>query len=430
MRYARNCLLLLLLGQLVWQTGCRSNRACYNSYCADVVSDVVRLPTSNSVPGVTEDFTGVGNFGEAQIINNQSPGTIRVLSLEDTLCVAAQNSRTAGLLKSQLAKLGNTQNVRCPGALTLAIQSQIANERSQSASLAGQAFLGLVEVELQRNLLVEAQQKLIDLQQTIDEAEQQGFATSEAKDVVEKQTVKIAERESLLNFNAQKLTSQLKTLLGLSPSDDIELSYHLNPAPITFDLQAEKAKAINQRAELIALRQTLAQWNDCSAETARTLLSAADPRMGVELAKAVVNSRWPILSLLRNRRMPEFDHCENQSLRQQTEKLLQDSEVVVGLSVEEAILDAQYAYESMVLANEEIKRLNAQVERIRARKDIDATATCLELQENWYNSLLARSDRISQAIKFESGQIRLAHSTGELLLICGHQFPVSGNCGL
>ena len=429
-RSARNCFVVLLLVLLVWQTGCRCRRVCSPSYCANVVNDIKSYPTSNAVPGVTEDFSQIGGFGDAQVLRQPGNSAIRVLSLEDALCVAAQNARTARLLESQLARLNQIQNARCPGALTLAIQTQIANERSQSASLAGQAFLGLVEVELQRNLLVEAQQKLIELNQTIKEADEKGFATAEAKEVVERQTIKIAEREAELNFNAQKLESQLKALLDLPASDDIELSYHLNPVAVSFDLEAEKASANSQRIELIALRQTLAQWNECSAESAKSLLSAADPRMGVELAKVVFDSRWPILSLLRKRRLPEFDQCENQSLRQQTEKLLQDSEDAVGLSVEEAILETQYAYEAMVLANQEIARLENQIERIRAKKDIDATAAYLDLQKNWYDTLVARSNRISQAVKFESGQIRLAHATGELLRICGGQFSLPGHNGL
>ncbi len=430
MGYARNCCILLLFLQLVLQAGCCRNRVCNVRHCADVVSDVRVLPNSNAVPGVTEDFSQVNGFAASQSNPEQRSTAIRVLSLEDTICVAAQNARAAGLLQSQLSRLNNGQNVKCPGALNLAIQAQIASERSQAASLAGQAFLGLVEVELQRNLLVEAQQKLIEINETIREADRNGFATAEAKEVLEKQSVRIAEREAELNFNTQKLKAQLKALLGLPSTEDIQLSYHLNPTPLSFDLASEKAKAINNRVELIALRRTLGQWNECSTESAKSILSAADPRMGAELSQAVVQSRWPLLSLLRAQREPEFDTCENQSLRQQTEKLFQDSEESIKLQVEETVFETQYAYESMTLADEEIQRLDNQIERIRAKKDLDASGAFIDLQENWYDTLMARSKRLSKAIQFESGQIRLAHANGELLLICGCQFDANGGTGL
>lgn len=429
MSYARICV-LLLLSQLLFQAGCCRNRVCNVRPCADVVSDVRMLPSSNAVPGVTEDFSQVTGFAAAQTGANRTVTAIRVLSLEDTLCVAAQNARTAGLLQSQLKRLNNIQDAKCPGSLNLAIRAQIANERSQAASLAGQAFLGLVEVDLQRNLLIEAQQRLAEINLTIKEAAKNGFATADAKEVLEQQSVKIAKQESELNFNSEKLKAQLKTLLGLPTTEDIELSYHLNPSPLKLDSETEFTKAMENRAELVALRTTLAQWNSCSSESAKAILSAVDPRMGLELAKAVACSRWPLLSLIRSQRNPVIDHCENPALRQQTEKLLQDSEEAVKLQVEEAILETQFAYESMTLADEDIRRLENQIDRIRAKKDLDATGAYVDLQNNWYETLLARSERLNQAISFESGQIRLAHANGELLLICGSQIEVDYQDGL
>lgn len=376
------------------------------------------LPNSNAVPGVFGDFSQLGGFSQSQVNPTTNSGTLRVLDLENTICVAAQNSRTAQLLQSQLLKLQSTPNVKCPSSLNLAIQAEIAEERSQAASLAGQAFLGLVELELQRNLLLEAQQKLIEINTTITQADDEGFATAQAKEIVEKQSIEIASKESALNFNTQKLESQLKALLSLPSSDTIELSYQLVPAAITLDTESEKSKANQQRPELVAIQQTLSQWNECSAESAKSILSAADPRMGLELAKVVLKKRWPLLARFRQQE-PESDPCESQLLRQQTENLLADSQTLIALEVEQAIFETQFGYESMVLANEEIERLENKIEQIKAKKDLNATEAYIDLQNNWYETLLARSNRVKKAIEFESAQIRLAHATGELLQICG-----------
>lgn len=419
---------ILTISLLGFQSGCRSRVACTQSQCSPIVSHSLAVPNSVATPGVSNDYGAVNAYRQSVTMSSERSGVVHVLTLEEALCVAAKNSKLARQLESQLRKLSQSSSqVECPGALNLAMASQITEERNRSASLAGQLFLGLVEVELQRELLIEAHQKLVDVSQTISEAEAEGFATSDAKEMLGEQTLVIAKRESELNYNDRKIRAQLKALLELDSRDQMQISYHLSPVALSVTLESEQQKARGLRAELVALRQTLQSWNQCSAESAKAILSAADPRMGMELAKAVLRSRWP---LLRRRQPPQQDPCEGEALREQTQALLVDSEQAVVLSVEEIFHETQFAYESIVLASEDIHRLNDQIPRISAKKDLDATGAYIDLQRNWHETLLARSRRISEAVRYESGQIRLAEATGELVQICGCGFDVCGQNGL
>lgn len=408
-----SALLILLLVQF----GCRVR--CPSTSCRPIGQRPVQAatvwPASNAVPGVTQDFGLVPNFADSQNLVQSAPcGTPLVFSLEDAFCSAAQNSAAAKLLGSQLNRLKTSSTpVECPGSLDLALRSQMAEEQNRSASLAGQIFLGLVEVELQRELLVEAHERLISVNRTVREAESEGVATSDAKDLIAKQTIAIARRESELNVNGQKLNAQLKALLNLESCQEIEVSYELRPKAFFADVESEKSKAISFRAELIALRQTIDNWNQCSAEAASSILRAADPRLGAKLNKAVTRR---LLLRFRNRNLD--DPCDDEALRRQSEQLLDDRTRAIHLTIEEAIYDAQFAFEKLALAVEEIERLEGQVEKIEAKRELDATESYIELQKNWYDTLLARSERISKAIEFEAGLIRLAEATGELGQMC------------
>ena len=123
-----------------------------------------------------------------------------------------------------------------------------------------------------------------------------------------------------------------------------------------------------------------------------------------------------------------YDPCEDISVRQQTEQYFENSRDVVFLNIKLAAVDMQNAFEQMVIADDEIQRLKKRVELIEAKRELDATQAYIDLQENWFETLQTRSTRISQAVKYESAQIRLAEATGALTELCGFSQFIGEGC--
>ena len=402
--------------------------------CTDITRNQVALPPSQGVSGVNSQFAQIQQFDSTELIIGDAPtGGIGYLTIENTICLAAQNSAKANSLETQLRKLDQTpaetlEQPECRDTFNDSIRAQIIEERTRSASLAAQLFLGLVEIQLQRELLNESRTRLAKIKNTIEAADEEGFATAEPEAQLAKQSVQVAEKESELHYNDQKIRAQLAALLSVDPSTQLEISYDLRPAPHYVDLQAERATALATRAELVQLQNLLANWDDCAKNLASSLLALADPRRRVELAKlkqlAETSCIWSFLK-------PEdgnYDPCEDISVRLQTEEYFENSRDVVFLNIKLATVDMQNTFEQMVIADDEIKRLEKRVELIEAKRELDATQAYIDLQENWFETLQARSTRISQAIKYESAQIRLAEATGTLTELCGFSQFIGEGC--
>ena len=431
--------IVLILALLVGlQSGCcfkqcRSKQTCPPP-CADVTQNEIAVPPSEGVAGVSSQFSQIEQFDSTELISGDQPlGGLGFLTIENTICLAAQNSAKANLLESQLRRLNQTpvdslEQPECRETLNRSIRAQVIEERNRSASLAAQLFLGLIEVQLQRDLLVESKDRLATIKNTIAEADDEGFATAEPTALLAKQSVQLAEKESELHYNDQKVRAQLAALLALDSSTQLEVSYDLRPAPHYVDIPSEQANALSQRAELVELQHMLANWNKCSTNLASSLLALADPRLKVELAKLkqLAERSW-IWFFIKPKEVDD-DPCEDIAVRQQTQKYFENSRDAAFLSIKLAALDMQNSFEKMVISDDEIKRLEQRVDQIKGKRDIDATQAYIDLQENWYQTQLARSARISHAIKYESAQIRLAEATGALTQICGFGSFIGNGC--
>lgn len=214
----------------------------------------------------------------------------------------------------------------------------------------------------------------------------------------------------------------------MDPSTQLEISYDLRPAPHYVDLQTEQATALATRAELVQLQNLLANWNECATNLAGSLLALADPRMRVELAKLKQLAETSCIWSFHKPEVENYDPCEDSSVRQQTEEYYKNNRDVVFLNIKLAAVDMQNAFEQMVIADDEIQRLEKRVELIEAKRELDATQAYIDLQENWFETLQTRSTRISQAVKYESAQIRLAEATGALTELCGFSQFIGEGC--
>lgn len=432
--------LVLILALFVGlNSGCcfkhgRSKQTCPTP-CTDVTQNEIAAPPSQGIAGVSSQFAQINEFGSAELITGDQPLGTGFLTIENTICLAAQNSAKANLLESQLRRLNQTptdtlEQPECRETLNRSIRAQVMEERNRSASLAAQLFLGLVEVQLQRELLVESKERLTKIKNTIEEADDEGFATAEPSALLAKQSVKLAEKESELHYNDQKVRAQLAALLSLSSSTQLEISYDLRPVPHYIDIRSEQANALSQRAELVELQHMLANWNECTTTLGSTLLALADPRLKVELAKLkqAAESSW-IWFFLKPEKIDD-NPCEDVAVRQQTQRYFENSRDVAFLNIKLAALDMQNSFEKMVISDDEIQRLEQRVEQIKASRDLDATKAYIDLQENWYLTQVTRSARISHAIQYESAQIRLAEANGALAQLCGFDAIMGNGCVL
>lgn len=428
----RSTILLCFVALGLSLGGCCWRRAVPTNGCPTLVSEQVPLSVSaKSVDaGVETNFDMLPDYDsikQSVLAQVATPGTMAI-TLDETICLAAQNSQLAEVIDQERHLLKCQQGDRCQkSTIDMVLQGESLEQRNTVAGAAGELFLGLTQISLQLELLDEADAYLAELQTKIDAADEAGFATADGKNELQKGQLEIQRQRCDLDSVHQKLTWQLNMLVNPNSDTAVVLQpvHQLNPQPISIDVRAETQFAKTNRAGIRATQMALAA--DRQGLAAYRLLKLFDSRLGLKLDTSPVKKQ-----LLRKQLIELISQVEQPDLtlpnrKQQANKIVELRKREAAVSVGKALLDRQTAFEKLTIIVADINRLNRRRETIVASKELDAKDSYLAETENWTELQKAKSDRIAAAIEFEVAALKLKQAKGTLIQSCG--FQLDSACG-
>ena len=402
---------LLVLMLIVSTSGCR-----YRSQieCAQIDTSIADLKPAidhSQIKGeISYSFEAISDlksspeFSLNQFLNGDSVA----LDLKQCCCIAAINSPLADVIdKERKASCCTIGFNKC---LDRFLDGQATQQRNKAAANAGELFLRLVEIHLQKQLVGESIERLEELRDASAYAAKQGFATAEPDKELDANEIDLHQKLLKIEKNRYELTLKLSAILGLQNDCQkiIEPIFELLPVYEKISANDEIRTALNQRADLAGFSSNCG----CVDPECFAILSQLDPRLGIGLVAKL--KRCVLLQRLLNRTDPA-QHIR----KQQIQKLRNARQDLVRIQVNEAVIDIESGYRELVLEQEDLKRLQNRMEALEAAAEFDAMNSYVESVQNWVEQQSVKSNRISTAIEFEIAKVKLLEATGQWTSICG-----------
>ncbi len=296
--------------------------------------------------------------------------------------------------------------------IDLILAGQALELRNQDAGRAGELFLRLVEIQLQRQLIAESNLELDELERTLDQAAEAGIATAEGRHELTARRTDLKQSESELETNGQRIQYELNQLFGRSQTGIVLIQpvFELTPRFVELDTRRETAIAESSRPGVQAMQAAL----DCDPdnESVYSLLSQFDRRLGIRL---LTGKKITLCSLLSKPPTDPTVGLRAGQAQKAVDSLRQQARIEAG----EAMLKIQSSYEQVALLVEDVDRLSQRLDQLEASKDVIDGKMFLEKKQVWAERQTARAKLISQAVENEIGRIKLLQSQGRLLDECG-----------
>ena len=391
-------------------SGCHFGRrpCCVDTSVADATAV---LHESNKTGEIQSSFDAIESGTEnqplqiSQFFGQQSAA----IDLQECCCAAAVNSPIADAIDKE------RKAMCCSGIQNQCVNDFLAGQalmqRNKAASIAGELFLRLVEINLQQELLNESNDRIKELRSASDFASQQGFATVEADNKIDKQEIEIRNQLADLESSNIEVIAKLNAVLGnsLCSPKTIHPIFELFPVYEAVDVCQEIETAFSNRADLAAMNK---QQCGCMDTECFSILSKLDPRVGIGVAGAV--RKCMLLRKICQLRDPA--KCVR---KEQFMELKSAREEIVRLQVTEAVLSIQTGYKKLSIENDNVQRLDTRLKALELASQLDSLDAFVNSIEVWGERQKAKSSRISKAIEFEIAKIKLLEATGQWTEICG-----------
>lgn len=361
-----------------------------------------------------EELNSVTELSLQSLLNGQSVA----LELEQCCCIAAINSPLADVIdherKASCCSIGFN---RCLDRFLAGLASQT---RNKAAGSAGELFLRLVEVHLQKDLVRQSLARLNEFQEASRFASGQGLATDQADKELAANEIELKRKLLKIEQNQLQITVKLSALLGIDSGqlEIIQPIFDLHPVYEHADLEQEVLIAFSQRADLNVFQ------NDCCGIDPECfeLLAQLNPGVGCGILGQVKKA------ILLNR-IGAQQRCAAGTRRKQIQEIKSARQELIRAEVSGAIIDIEAGYRKLVLENQDLERLRTRMQALDEAAEINPMGTFVESINNWVEQQSVRSQRISVAVDFEIAKIKLITSTGRWTEICGIPTSTADACG-
>lgn len=407
--------------------GCCARPNTPTRICPPYVSQPAALQVSEKPKsaGVTADFGGVASYPEvaSPTIATAESAALRIDLLE-TICLAASNSSQADLIEAERHALRCQSCDRSRPIIDLILQGEALEQRNKSAGLAAELFLGLAQVQLQRELVEESTRHLNNLEMTIEAARDAGLATADGKNELAKGRIRINQSNSDLNAAEQKLQYQLNRLINPDQANSVSFTpvHELNLFNPNIVSSEQTEIAATSRPGIRALE--IAVTSQPNSEAIYKMLGQFDSILGIRIPNRPGVKRLLRRQLMETLAKDEAPDATLQTRRQQVWKIIEVRTQEAKSQTSDAVAQLQHALEKLAIANEDVARLDARQALLKSKLEIDGQGSYLELNRNFIDLQIAKKDRISAAIEFETAKIKLLQAQGHLILKCGYDLPL------
>ncbi len=358
--------------------------------------------------GVSVSFDTLDNTADERLLSFFSAEPLG-LSLNQAFCLASRNSRLGNLIDRERKAICCESG--CIACIDKFLSGQATEQRSKSAADAGELVIQLAGIQLQSQIMEQSMNKITELQQTVDAADESGLATAEAQSQLDYQSIEIMRKQSQLRSGMFEINSKLNLLLGLDSCYPrlILPCHHFELERDVVDTEQLIIDALTNRAEL----NSLSGFGACSGDQrCLAILSNLDQRLGISATQPVTR-----LLLCAKKRKSQNDCCCH--IRQQQLDELRDlREELIRQQVLQRVKDLHLHYESLKLENLNLQRLQTEALKINSSAELNASEAFVDSISNFAKQQLAKSQRIEAMVEFQVAKIRLDEATGALMDNC------------
>ena len=343
------------------------------------------------------------------------------LSADQCLQDAAREAAIANLIEveSQLLACLRAQGCRDDEATEIArclLSFRAQQERLRAADEALRLYLGLVEIQRQRNAIQSIADELEAAQRLEANVVESGIAIQLDPFVVPLQQTALRQQRVDLNKQQRQANSGLNKLLGRGPACAVRFVpvFDAPISPQLEDLESAIAEGCAARAELRSLRYLRCAADPEALPSMRRVLRGADAALG-NLSNDVNCRLWTIL-FGKKRKCLETEFYYRQ---RQLDMLYEETLQGVATEIEVAYHELAGTLQRVAVRGDELDQRRRQVEYLAAKReggdfDFDAVQNArLALRR-------AESESVSDVMDYHRALAKLQTAKGVLLV---HVFP-------
>lgn len=271
-------------------TGCRLFRPCYQHSVAVSPSTQKKVLAPSdpqqvdliSIPSLPDSEKGLIPDGFKQVFP---------LTIEECERLAAQHSPIASVLEMESNQSGacqpcSTVDPCVLNSVNTIIAGNAAYQRNVASEKALLAYLGLVEVYLQNQLLAETIAEIDELQSVLDRLQKEGLLRQVDPEILSRKKIEALEKRNELLFNFEQLNESLRLLLGLESSvHPIWTACVIPQWQVPTEITAEIAAAMENRTDLQSIQNLSNVSNDQILNTLRSSVRSISPFAGLVLER-------------------------------------------------------------------------------------------------------------------------------------------------
>lgn len=338
-------------------------------------------------------------------LGEQDETGLRDLTIAQCENLAAQSSPVAEQLRSERAIL--CQSNGTPSIVFECLDLQEAHERNESAGQAMRAYLNLVEIYLQHELLLESHTQVDRAAETVARIRSEGLTAASDDGELQRQHLALDGKVEEIRHQSAQLHAQLQSLLRLDErqSSPIWTNFQSDLEETELDPEAELAVALANRGDLAALER-LASANG-SNELLEWLQAAA---RGVSPLLAVI-ARGP--GILASHRSEQDRDRESANRQCQLDRLAQHKRDQIRFEVFDAVDSIRMHRRVMNLKRQAIASLQDSIAAAERGKDLKPVELSSQL-ENQQALLKLRSEYLHERVGYEADLVKLRQAQGLL----------------
>lgn len=289
---------------------------------------------------------------------------VEPLSLRECESLAARHAPLAKVLEQE------SQNSPCDcsnvdpdvqSSINAAISANASYQRNVAAEKALLAYLGLTEVHLQSQVSRESIEEVGKLQDVLTQLQLEGLVRDVDPELLVRKKLDLQSKVSELVFNFDDLNQKLRLLLGLSDSSSpIWTDCQIEGWVLPNDLESEITLAMQNRADIIALRSFIQCGNDDLLELMRSSVRSVNPLAAIAIQKRFFGGLF------------KDNSAEIQKLRMQLAVLNESQIALVKSEVTESFYAIQKYASMIALTEKKLESLRKSESRLGARRQVGA----------------------------------------------------------
>lgn len=329
--------------------------------------------------------------------------SLRDLTIEQTEDLAARSSPIAQAIQSERSILCQSSSTPCSVIDLLDLQTTY--ERNQSAGQAMRAYLNLVEVHLQHELIVESTGRIDEAIATVERLRENQVTVPTDDREFDRQQLELDEKTERLRHQHYQLSGQLEALLSLDRRYDSPLWTNFQSREFQpLELGAELAAAFENRTDLAVL-QRLAHGDDSNdmLEWLRGAASSASPLLGIVAKGGLFGLCQPA----------DEQESEGANRRCQVANLARAKRDSIAMDVADAVDSIATRLRVIELKRKAIASIEESQAAAVQGKDLQPVDLKNDLQQK-LQLLQVRSELIHEIIECESDLVRLRQAQGVL----------------